>query len=120
MIYVTQACLNMQKYIIKKVTGWNKRDYRKYYEQECGKNYSEFKEYYTDYLYEIENLEKYLEIDDILDVIQKLKTDRNFISHPSDINIAKLNSFCEELCGKYDGITKVGKNYNKIDVSLLN
>ena len=38
MIYVTQACLNMQKYVIKKVTGWNKRDYRKYYEQECGKN----------------------------------------------------------------------------------
>jgi hypothetical protein len=119
LIYVIQACLNMQMYIVKKVTGWNKREYRKNYEQECGNNYNEFKEYYLEYYERAIELEKELQIDDLLPTIKKLKDDRNLISHPNKIDIEKLNTYCEEICSKYHGITKVGKNYYKIDVSLF-
>ena len=119
LIYVTQACLNMQMYIVKKVTKWNKREYRKNYEQDCGNNYNEFKEYYPEYYEAAIELEKELQIDDLLPTIKKLKDDRNLISHPNKIDIEKLNIYCEDICSKYGGITKIGKNYEKIDVSLL-
>ena len=64
-------------------------------------------------------LEKELQINDLLPTIKMLKDDRNLISHPKKIDIEKLNIYCEEICCKYYGITKVGKNYDKIDVSLL-
>ncbi len=47
LIYVVQTCLNMQTYI--NLTGWNKKIYRKFYEQQCGNNYNEFKEEYPEY-----------------------------------------------------------------------
>ena len=88
-------------YIIKKVTKWNKREFRKKYEQECGNNYNEFKEYCPEYYEGVVELEKELQINDLLPTIKMLKDDRNLISHPKKIDIEKLNTYCEEICGKY-------------------
>ena len=46
-------------------------------------------------------LEKELQINDLLPTIKMLKDDRNLISHPKKIDIEKLNTYCEEICGKY-------------------
>jgi hypothetical protein len=119
-VYVAQACSNMQKYIVRKVTGWNDREYSTFYEQQCCNNYSYFKDDYKEYLEEVYKLEQSLEINNLLDVIWEIKNDRNIISHPKKINIEKLNAICEELCGEFNGITKIGKNYSKIDINLLN
>jgi len=96
-----------------------KMEYRKNYEQDCGNNYNEFKENYPEYYTDISQLEQEFQIDNLLPTIQKLKNDRNLISHPNNIDVVTLNTYCEEICNKYHGITKICKNYDKIDVSLI-
>lgn len=120
LIYVSQACKNIQIYIIKKITGWNKEDMEIKFEIECHNNYKYFKTLYKTYLNEIVFLEKELGIYENDENIRKLKANRNDIAHPDEIDIEELGNICNEICGKYNGITKIVTGYSKIDLNILN
>lgn len=117
-IYVGQACSNIQEYIVKKATGWLDQEYDDMFGLKCAQSYGKFKKRYPQYEYLVSELEQEFGIHNLSDVITQMKKDIAYFNHP-DIDTEILVQYCDKLNEKYHGVTAIGRNYHKIDTTML-